>query len=96
MAQVWTTKRQNWVSRFQQAVVNLMAEADTLTELCNEFTTNAYGTGGANAIVDAEAQAILPAATALLVAEAEGVLAGANNILPVIATNRAYLENMRP
>jgi hypothetical protein len=67
-----------------------------LAELCNEFSTNGYGTGGANAITDAAAQAQLPATTALLVNEAEGSIAGTSQVLAIITANRGYLENMRP
>src|SRR5271157_753037 len=101
MAQNWVPKQVNWIQRFSGNVVALMQIADQLTELCNEFADNQYGTGGANAITDAVVQTgsgnfSLPAATALTVAEAEGVCAGTNQILAVIATNRGYLENMRP
>ena len=63
MAQAWTTKEQNWTQRFSNAVVGLMANMDAINELCYEYTTNTYGTGGANAIPDATVQLVLPAAT---------------------------------
>lgn len=96
MAQNFVTKQAGWVQRFSSAVVDLMNTTDVLTELCNEFSVDTYGTGGANALTDAVVQGVLPAATALLVAEAEGTIAGTNQILAVIATNRGYLEMMRP
>ena len=96
MAQNWVPKQTNWVLRFSQVVINLMNNADALTELCTEFSDNTYGTGGANAITDATVQLSLPAATALQVDEAEGAIAGTAQVLAVIATNRGYLENMRP
>jgi hypothetical protein len=96
MAQVWTTKQQNWVQRFSNATVNLLVAADQLSDLCNEFSVDAYGTGGANAISDATVQGILPAATALLVNEAEGAFIGTGGVYSVITSNRGYLESVRP
>ena len=96
MAQVWTAKQQNWIQRFSNATVGLMANADAIGLLCTEFNNDFYGTGGANAITDATVQLVLPAASALLLNEAEGAMAGTNQILAIIATNRGYLEMMRP
>lgn len=99
MAQVYTTKQQAWLNRWSGAVVELMANLDTLQSLANEFSQDAYGTGGANALTDAIVQGVLPAATALLVAESVGAVNGTNNLLTVAGqgtTNRAYLEMMRP
>jgi len=96
MAQSWQQKKTNYLGRFGPAVVALMTDADNLTALCAEFANEGYGTGGANALTDADVQGVLPAATALQVAEAEGALAGANAILATIAANRGYLEVMRP
>ena len=96
MAQSWTSKQQNFLNRFGPAVVQLMADADTLSALCAEYANEAYGTGGANAIPDTVVQVVLPAATAAQVAEAEGALAGVSAILATIAANRGYLEVMRP
>lgn len=99
MAQVWTTKQQNWVQRFSNNVVGLLANIDALNELCSEYTTNTYGTGGANQIADATVQLVLPAATAAFVSSAVGVFAnsgGINSLLATGGTDRASLENMRP
>ena len=71
MAQVWTQKQQNFVSRWSAACVALLAAADTLNALCTEFSNDTYGTGGANALTDVTVQAVLPAATALQVAQAD-------------------------
>jgi hypothetical protein len=94
----WTIKQQAWLTRFQALCVQLMADADIGTELCNEYADEQYGTGGTNAIADATVQGIagLSSQTATTVASAEGVFAGANQILATIANVRGYLENMRP
>lgn len=94
----WVPKQTTWLTRFQTAVVALVGEADCLTELCNEYLDNGYGSGGADPIADSTVQSIssLQSQTALTVGEAEGVLAGANQILAIIAASRGYLENMRP
>ena len=83
-----------------------MANIDALEILCEQYTNNTFGTGGANAIADATVQTgnvagtgPLPAATALQVAEAVGIINGSGGLLSVIGdagTNRGYLENMRP
>jgi hypothetical protein len=96
MAQVWTTKQQNWVGRFSAQVVALLDAADELTALCTEFTVDAYGTGGGNALTDSVVQGQLPAATAAIVASAEGAVAGSSQILATISANRGYLEAVRP
>lgn len=96
MAQVWTTKQQNYVTRFSNQVVQFLTAADALNALCTEFVDDQYGTGGANAIPDATVQLTLPAATATQVAQAVGALNGTNAILSVVTTNRGYLEMMRP
>ena len=103
MSQSYVTKQVNWITRFSNASVAFMTQVDLLTALCTEYGNEAYGTGGANAITDGTVQAgnatangPLPAATALQVAEAVGVLNGSNQILSLVATNRGYLENVRP
>jgi hypothetical protein len=96
MAQEWAVKQTTFTQRFSDAVVVFLAANDALAELCNEFSVDAYGTGGANALTDAAVQSYLPAATALIVAEAEGALAGSNQILATVTANRGYLELMRP
>lgn len=103
MAQNWIPKQSNWLQRFSAATTSLLQVTDQLGELCNEFALNEYGEGGANALTDSAVQSggnfSLPAATALEVWEAEGVIAGANMILSMIGTSgtqRGYLENVRP
>ena len=94
MAAVWTIKQQGFVTRYTQAVQTFLAAADQLALLNAEFTTDAYGTGGANALTDTVVEAVLPALTAVTFAEAEGamvtILAGE------LASNRGYLEICRP
>lgn len=96
MAQVWTTKQQNFVQRFSIQVVQLLTAVDALDALCTEFVNDAYGTGGANQIPDATVQLVLPAATSTQVSQAVGAINGANQILAVTTANRGYLEMMRP
>ena len=96
MAQVWTQKQQNFVSRFSAGVVNYLIAIDNLNALCAEFTNDFYGQGGANQIPDTTVELVLPAATSLQVSQAVGAFNGANQILAVTATNRGYLEMMRP
>lgn len=93
MAQSWTAKQTGFVTRYQPLVVQLMQVADALTVLNAEFTAETYGTGGANAIPDVVVQTVLPAATAAQFASAEGAVV---TILGTIATNRGYLEALRP
>lgn len=96
MAQDFSAKKQDWIQRFKGSCVKLMTAADELTVLCNEFTLDAYGTGGANALTDADVQAVLPAATAALVWYSEGQLANTNAVLDQIKAARGGLEMMRP
>jgi hypothetical protein len=94
--QNWAPKQANYLTRLSNTTIQLLADADALTSLCAEFTNDGYGTGGANALTDAVVQGQLPAATAVLVSEAEGALAGTNAVLATIAANRGYLEILRP
>lgn len=96
MAQNFTAKQQNWILRFSNAVVGLLAYSDQLTALCTEFSNETYGTGGANAITDTVVQGQLPAATALLVNEAEGAIIGTGGVVATITANRGFLESVRP
>jgi hypothetical protein len=96
MAQNWMPKQANWIQRFSDAVVGLLAYSDELTALCAEYSTETYGTGGANAITDAVAQSVLPASTALTIAQAEGAVIGSGAVVATVAANRGYLEAVRP
>lgn len=99
MAQSWTQKQGNFLQRLQPAVVQLLSAVDVLQALASEYSQDAYGTGGANAIVDATVQALIPSATAANVGQAVGIIDGANQLLSVVGqgtTGRAYLELMRP
>lgn len=109
MATNFIPKQVNWLTRWQTAVVNLMTAVDAANALASEYATDAYGTGGANAITDLTVQTgtaqtgttggPMPAMTAVLVASAVGIINGSNQIQAQIGqggTNRGYLENMRP
>lgn len=93
MAQVWTTKQLNFINRVVPASVQLMADLDNLTSLANEFADNAYGSGGANALTDGTIEIALPAATAAIFDSAMGAV---SSILATAASNRGYLEAIRP
>jgi hypothetical protein len=93
MAQSFTAKQQNWIQRFSARVVDLLAANDALVALEAEFSVETYGTGGANALTDATVQGQLPAATAQLIWSSEGAVVSITN---TIASNRGYLEPVRP
>ena len=98
MAQNFVPKQNNWTSRWSQAITQLLADIDAAAELANEFSQDAYGPSGANAMADATVQNTLPAATAALVGEAVGMINGSGQVLSLIGqgtTGRAYLEMMR-
>jgi hypothetical protein len=96
MAQNFLVKQQNYLQRLSPAVVAFLAANDALQLLATEFSNDAYGSGGANALTDATVQTVLPAADAALVFSAVGALANANAILATVAANRQSLEMMRP
>lgn len=106
MSQNPVPKEATLVQNISNVMVGLMANVDALEILCEEYTQNGFGTGGANAITDATVQSgniagngPLPNATALQVAEAIGIINGVSGILSQIGvsgTSRGYLENMRP
>ena len=96
MAASFTAKQQNYMSRFSNNVVGLLANIDALGLLFTEASNDSYLTGGANAIPDAVVQTVLPAATAANFNTAMGALANANEILAIVAANRQALELMRP
>jgi hypothetical protein len=106
MGQNFVPKEATWVQNFSNVIVGLTANVDALEILCAEYVDNGFGSGGANAITDATVQAgnlaangPLPAATALQVAEAVGIVNGAGGLLSQIGsagTSRGYFENMRP
>lgn len=93
MAQSWITKQTGFAQRYVNAVQAILNDVDQLTLLNAEFTTDTYGSGGANQLTDAIVQTVLPALTAVLFDEAEGAIV---NILATVASNRGYLEIMRP
>ncbi len=96
MAQNWAVKQTTYVQRLSNEMVTFLASADRLTALYTEYVDDFYGTGGANALTDAAVQSYLPAATAALVASAAAVIGGTGGILPLISTDRGYLEMLRP
>jgi hypothetical protein len=96
MAQDFTAKQRNYVTRLSDATVGFLAYADQLAVLATEFNLEGYGSGGGQPLSDANVQAVLPASTAALIWYAEGLLNNAAAILPTIATARQGLETLRP
>jgi hypothetical protein len=92
MAQTFTAKKASFIQRYSTAVAGFLNVVDTLTLLDAEFSNDAYGTGGANAITDADVQSNLPASTAALFNSAE---AGIVTCLGTVASVRSSLESMR-
>jgi hypothetical protein len=93
MAANWATKQTGFVQRYAAAVQALLNDIDQLTLLDAEFTNDAYGSGGANALTDVIVEGVLPAASALTFDEAEGAVVA---VLATVSANRGYLEIMRP
>jgi len=92
MAQVWTTKQQNFLSRLNVAAVSLLAANDTLVGLQAEYVADQYGSGQANAFTDAVVQTVFPAGTAALLFAAASTV---GTITSTVSTNRSSLESLR-
>jgi hypothetical protein len=92
MAQNFVPKQTAFVAKYAGMVQGFLTLVDECTLYNAEFTNDAYGTGGANAITDAIVQDILPASTAAQFNSGEGAMV---TILATIATNRGYLEVFR-
>lgn len=93
MAVSFTAKQTNFVQRYAAAVQALLSVVDQLSLMDAEFSNDTYGTGGANQITDIVVQAVLPATTAAQFNSAEGAVV---TILATVASNRGFLEVMRP
>jgi hypothetical protein len=93
MAQILAAKQGSFLSRFDNALLNLMAAADALAQLQVESTNNGYATGGPDALTDAIVQATLPASTA---AQYNTALSSLVAVQTAIASNRQAFEAMRP
>ena len=85
MAVSYTQKQTTWTQNYVAAVQTLMSIADTLGLLDAQFTNNAYGTGGAEAITDAVVQTVVPAATAANLNSTEAPSSRSWRRSPVIA-----------
>ena len=96
------------VDLIQEMIVlnaTMCGAVDAWAAVASEYANSGYGTGGANAITDATVQTgnaagngPLPAATALQVAEAVGVMNGSGGVFALIGiggTMRGYLDNLR-
>ena len=92
MAQVWTNKQLNFLSRMNTAAVNLLAASDALVALSAEYTADQYGNGQANAFTDTVVQTVFPASTAALVFSAATTV---GTITAAVASGRASLESFR-
>lgn len=99
MAQVIDTKCQNFVSRYDQAVLGLMDAMNKLNALKAEWDANGYATGAAAVggtvwnITDAQVQAVLPGATAAMLNSAVGAVVSINT---TYQSNLGYLTVLRP
>jgi len=92
MAQDFTAKKNGFITRYSTLVSQFLTIVDSLQLADAEFANDAYGTGGANAITDADVQAVLPASTAALFNSAE---ASVVTCLNTVASVRSALESMR-
>jgi len=93
MAQSYVQQQTNWITQFQQLSMQLLEIADKLETSTGTFSDQQFGTGGANAITDPTATAAIPQAIAQTIWSAEGAVVA---ILGTIASNRGYLEAIRP
>ncbi len=96
MAQNFGPKQQVFMNTWVTQLLQFLDNADELMTLNNEWTANAFATGAnptSNNITDAVVQGPYPAATALILNQAIGAVVA---IQATIATNRGYLEAMRP
>ena len=96
MAQNYTLKQQNWIMRSARRPSNSWRKPTSSVPCVPSSRPRHTAPAAQTALTDAVVQPVLPAATALIVAEAEGAFAGTSAILSIIATNRGYLENLRP
>ena len=99
MAQDITQKQENFVARYQAAVVQLMNTMNVLADLKAEWDANGYATGAAAVdgvnfnIGDVQVQAAIPAATAAMLNSAVGAVAA---IETTYQSNLGYLVVLRP
>ena len=93
MAQSFTTKKQNFLSRYSAQIIALLAANDALVGLHAEFVAETYGNGGANQLTDADVQGVLPAGTAALAWAADANIV---TVTGAVSTARTALEAMRP
>ena len=96
MAQVMTAKKTAFVQRWSNSMVGLLAYMDQLNLLFTEATNDGFLSGGANQMVDADIQTVLPAATMALFTSSVGGIANANQVAAAVAANRQAFEWMRP
>ena len=96
MAGALVTKRQNFISNFTAQVVALLALNDELLSLYNEWNANAFATGASpsgNNIVDGDLTGNL---AYLTTAQIDSAIGAVVTVTGSIASNRGYLEAMRP
>jgi hypothetical protein len=96
MAQDLSSKQVGFVNRYKQAVVNLLSDLDALSLLYAEWNADAYATGASpagNNITDSIVQQSMPYATAFELNQAVGAVVA---IETTVASNRGYLEALRP
>ena len=92
MAQSWAAKQTGFTQTYSGQVNAFLDLIDYFTLANAEFTNDAYGSGGANALTDAIVQTVIPQATAAIFDSAEGAMV---TILTDVASLRGYLEAIR-
>lgn len=89
-------KRAGFIRRYVAAVENFLDSVNTLSNLKIEWDANAYADGAnptANNIIDTDLTATAPWITVLQINQGIGAVEA---IRTTIATNRGYLESLRP
>ena len=99
MSQIVDSKCEAFVSAYAGALIRLLQDVNTLTNLNAEWTATGYATGAPNVdgtnfnITDAQVQAVLPAATAAMLNSAVGAVA---SVISTFNSNIGYLAAFQP
>lgn len=101
MAQNLAPKQLNFVRQFSAAVVALLQANDALTSLVANWNGNSYATGASptgNNITDTviSGNAQIQDVAYMTAAELNSAEAAVASVQAVVASNRGYLEAMRP
>jgi hypothetical protein len=99
MAQSVTQKQSDFVARYSNAVVALIAARNALADLNAEWSANGYATGAPEVqgvgwnIPDSVVQLQLPACTAAMINSAVGAT---TSVIATVDSNMGYLIVLRP